>query len=346
MLYIHQHTCISPQKTFGDVDIDTLQLAVDNKLMALEQVYEGIPPAALRRMGKAVKMGIGAGLPVIKNNPSIEGIILGTSNGGMEDCIKFLNQIIDYDEGLLTPGNFVQSTPNAIASQLSMINKNRSYNITHVHRGLAFENALLDAAMMIDENPGKNYLLGGVDEISTYNFNIDFLDGWYKKEKISNTELYQSNTPASIAGEGAAMFLVNDNAAGAVAKLDSLKTLHTDDVALVTDQFNEFINKNTGKKIDLFLSGENGDSRILKFYESCESIVGRAVPVARFKHLCGEYPTASSFAFWLACYILHAQHLPAHLFKSSIGNSLYRNILLYNNYKGKQHSFLLVSMPD
>ena len=346
MLYIHQHTCISPQKTFGDVDIDTLQLAVDNKLMALEQVYEGIPPAALRRMGKAVKMGIGAGLPVIKNNPSIEGIILGTSNGGMEDCIKFLNQIIDYDEGLLTPGNFVQSTPNAIASQLSMINKNRSYNITHVHRGLAFENALLDAAMMIDENPGKNYLLGGVDEISTYNFNIDFLDGWYKKEKISNTELYQSNTPASIAGEGAAMFLVNDNAAGAVAKLNALKTLHTNDVGVVTEHLKEFIRKTPGNKIDLLLSGENGDSRLLKFYEACEAVIDPAIPMARFKHMCGEYPTASSFSFWLSCYILQQQQVPGHMFKNEKTTFTCNNILVYNNYKGKQHSFFLVSAAD
>ncbi len=325
------------------MDIDTLHESVDNKLLALEQVYEGIPPAALRRMGKAVKMGIGAGLPIVKNVSSIDGIILGTANGGMEDCIKFLNQIIDYDEGMLTPGNFVQSTPNAIASQLSMMNKNRSYNITHVHRGLAFENALQDAAMMVKENPGKNYLLGGVDEISTYNFNIDFLDGWYKKETISNKNLYKSQTHASIAGEGAAMFLVNDNAVGAAAKLNGLKTLHTDDAALVADQLNKFINRIPGKKIDLFLSGENGDSRLLKYYEGCEEILDPQIPVARFKHMSGEYPTASSFSFWLGCYILAKQHVPLHSLKKGSGNSLYKNILLYNNYKGRQHSFLLVS---
>ena len=343
MLYIHQHTCISPQKTFADVDLDLLHESVDNKLLALEQVYEGIPPAALRRMGKAVKMGIGAGLPIIKNNPSIDGIILGTSNGGMEDCIRFLNQIIDYDEGMLTPGNFVQSTPNAIASQLSMMNKNRSYNITHVHRGVAFENALLDAVMMLKENPGKNYLLGGVDEISAYNFNIDYLGGWYKKEKISNKDLYQSQTPASIAGEGAAMFLVNDDATGAVAKLSAMKTLHTDDVELVKGQLKAFINNNSDIKIDLFLSGENGDSRILKFYESCEAILDTETPVARFKHMCGEYPTASSFSFWLSCYILEHQRIPGAAFKKSTGKPVYKNILVYNSYKGRQHSFLLVS---
>ena len=117
MLYIHQHTCISPQQAFNDVNIETLKESAENKLKAIEPVYEGIPPGILRRMGKAVRMGVGAAVPLLKTNTAIDGIIIGTANGGMEDCIKFLNQIIDYDEGLLTPGNFVQSTPNAIAAQ-------------------------------------------------------------------------------------------------------------------------------------------------------------------------------------------------------------------------------------
>lgn len=343
MLHIHQHICISPQKTFAAADLDTLHDCVDNKLSALDDGYVSIPPAMLRRMGKAVKMGIGAGLPIMKNNPSIDGIIIGTANGGMEDCIKFLNQIIDFDEGMLTPGNFVQSTPNAIASQLSMMHKNRSYNITHVHRGLAFENALLDAVMMIKQNPGASYLLGGVDEISTYNFNIDYLDGWYKKEKISNRDLYSGNTPASIAGEGAAMFLVNNVKSGAVATLNALKTLHTDDVVEVTHQLKQFIADHVTGSIDLFLSGENGDNRTLKFYEACETEIAGSTPVARFKHMSGEYPTASAFSVWLACYMLQQQRTPAHLFKKGKDKPGYSTILIYNNYKGRQHSFFLVS---
>ncbi|RZM12149.1 MAG: hypothetical protein EOO88_45975 [Pedobacter sp.] len=124
-------------------------------------------------MGKAVRMGVGAAMPLLQHQEAVDGIIIGTANGGMEDCIKFLNQVIDYDEGLLTPGNFVQSTPNAVAGQLGLMTKNQCYNITHVHRGLSFEMALIDAMMQVKENPGKQYLLGSVDEISDYNFNID-----------------------------------------------------------------------------------------------------------------------------------------------------------------------------
>ena len=73
MLYIHQHTCISPQQTFVDADIESLKESVDNKLKAFEPAYEGIPHGILRRMGKAVRMGVGAAIPILKNNAAIDG---------------------------------------------------------------------------------------------------------------------------------------------------------------------------------------------------------------------------------------------------------------------------------
>jgi hypothetical protein len=345
MLYIHQHTCISPQQTFVDADINLLKGSIDNKLKAFEPAYEGIPAGILRRMGKAVRMGVGAAIPVLKNNTEIEGIIIGTANGGMEDCIKFLNQIIDYEEGLLTPGNFVQSTPNAIAAQVGLMTKNKSYNITHVHRGLAFETALIDAAMMVKENPAKNYLLGAVDEISSYNFNIDYLDGWYKKEIVSNKDLYESRTAASIAGEGAAMFLVNDQAKGAIARVKAIKTIHSTDEEQIQQEFKKFIQSHFpgNQKPDILLSGENGDFRLLKYYTACESVLPGAV-ILRYKHMSGEYPTSSSFAFWLCCNLLSQNQIPDHMIKGIKIKPEAKNIVVYNNYKGMQHAFAIIGI--
>ena len=341
-MYIHQHTCISPQQKNGAVHPEEINITADGKLLATEPVLEGIPPAMLRRMSKAVRMGIGTGLPLLKNNAA-DGIIIGTANGGMEDCIKFLNQIIDYDEGLLTPANFVQSTPNAIAGQLSQITKNRSYNATHVHSGLAFENALLDAQMLIGEHPGKSYLVGGVDEISSYNYNIDCHAGWYSRTK-TNEHLYTDKTPATIAGEGAAMFIINANPVNALAQIKAVSIFHSTDPKTVADRFKNFIAEwvpvtdNT-----IFLSGENGDFRQKPLYESCEEVFGSAIPVARFKHVTGEYPTASSFALWLACHALKEQSLPPHFYKNEHNLSQVDRIIIYNQYQGKQHSFIFVT---
>ena len=190
MMFIHDTTCISPQQTFlpntlAGIQPNELNQPVDHVLYAVEPAYENIPPGILRRMGRAVRFGVGAALPLLEDNKNaVDGIIIGTSMGGMQDCVKFLNQVIEYNEGTLTPTNFVQSTPNAIAGQLGLLNKNKGYNITHVHRGFSFENAMVDAAMLLEDHAGKRYLLGAVDEISSYNYNIERLDGWYKTSRM------------------------------------------------------------------------------------------------------------------------------------------------------------------
>mgnify|MGYP001570970148 CR=1 FL=1 len=240
-MYIHKSLCISPQHTFDKINLEDVVASVENKMIAIEPKYENIPLNILRRMGKAVRMGVGAAMPLVKYYPELNGIIIGTANGGMEDCIKFLYQVIKYDEGTLTPTNFVQSTNNAIAAQIGLSTHNNSYNITHVHRGLAFENSLLDAMMMLKENPDNTYLLGSVDEISSYNYNLERLGGWYKKEILRNSDLYKSNTPGTMAGEHASMFIVNDKKEGASAKVKALKTMHTDKAEEVKAQLKIFL---------------------------------------------------------------------------------------------------------
>ncbi|MEJ0104109.1 MAG: beta-ketoacyl synthase chain length factor [Bacteroidota bacterium] len=350
MFYIHQTSCISPQHTFGDADINKLAEPAEKRLQAIEPSYDAIPPGVLRRMGKVVRMGVGAAMPLLQNHPKPDGIIIGTATGGKDDCVKFLNQIIEYDEGMLTPINFVQSTPNAVASQIGLLTKNHGYNVSHLHLGLAFEFAMTDADMMLNENPLNNYLLGAVDDICTHHYYFEDKTGWYKKEDVSNKTLYETNpaatgSPGSIAGEAAAMFWVNGMEAGAVAKLQAVDTLHQADESIVKEKLQDFIEKYlpAGEKIDLLLTGENGDNRLLKYYSSCESVIKEDVTIARFKHMCGEYPTATAMGLWLCCDILQHQHIPDHMIKNAVVKSRYKNILMYNNYKGVQHSFILVS---
>lgn len=341
-MYIHAATCISPQQTFPEINLDVVRPPAGNKLSAIEPKYEGIPLGILRRMGRAVRFGVGAAMPLLQSPTKPNGIVIGTGNGGMEDCIKFLNQIIEYDEGALTPTNFVQSTPNAIAAQLGLMNKNTGYNITHVHRGLAFENALLDAQMLLKENPRHTYLLGGVEEISSYNYNIENLGGWYKKEPVSDEDLYTTGTPGSIAGEGAALFEVNNESQNAIARVKSFSAFHTSDIDEVGRQLQKFLAVLGGEKIDLLLSGENGDIRFTGYSNAVEELLPNT-GIARFKHIIGEYPSVSAAALWLACRLLKSRRIPPHMIKKPASPAV-NNILIYNHYKGLQHSFMLVSM--
>ena len=345
MLYIHQAICISPQQTFEDIDLESLRVPAQNKLEVLEPDYKGIPAGALRRMGKAIRMGVGAAMPIIRQ-VTPDGIIIGTANGGMEDCIKFLNQIIEYDEGLLTPGNFVGSTANAIAGQLGLIAKNHQYNITHVQSGLSFENALLDAALFVMENPSLQMLVGGVDEISDYNYNIDGLAGWYKQKAFTDPDFYKADSSGSIAGEGSAMFLVNGTSDNAIAKLDAIHFFHSTDAAIIAKELSAFLqNHVTGDPVDLFLTGENGDSRYAHYYEAGEAVISEDTTIARYKHYCGEFPTSSAIAVWLAAQMKNTGTVPPHFIKKMSGEIAPQKILIYNHYKATQQSFILLSLP-
>lgn len=351
MFYIKDATCISSQATYGQTDLEKYRLPVDNRVAAIEPSYDLIPDKILRRMGKAVRLGVGAAMPLIKNGVQPDGVIIGTANGGMEDCIKFLNQIIEYEEGMLTPTNFVQSTANAVAGQVGLLLKNTGYNITHVHRGHSFENAMIDAAMHLAKNTTHKILLGAVDEISAYNYNIDLLDGWYKTEPISLDAIYNTSTSGSYPGEGSAMFIVDSiNTKGSVA-VNALKTITSSDVAEVSEAFKEFIQKNNleSNPPDLYLSGENGDIRSVPFYSGCSSQLVPGIPVAVFKHISGEFATASAIALWLCYKILTSRDLPDHMIKirqavREQAPANYKRILLYNSFKTLQHSFLLCSV--
>jgi hypothetical protein len=346
MLYIHNTYCISAQQDLLQADIESINEVVDKKLLAIEPSYTQIPPGILRRMGKSIRMGVGAALPLMSETKDINGIIMGSANAGMDDCVKFLNQIVQYDEGQLTPGSFVQSTGNVIAGQLGLISKNKGYNITHIHLGLAFENALLDAMMQLNTNPSNAYLVGGVDEISPFHYNIETLAGAYKTAEISNKDLYESNSAGCIVGEGAAMFIVNGSADAAIAEVKAISTLHTNDKALVKQQLQLFLQKNLppGEDVDLFISGENGDNRTLPFYNTCETLLAADTTIVRYKHITGDYATASALGLWYACEFAQNQQVPPHMFKKKTSKTIYRNILLYNNFKGLQHSFLLISV--
>jgi beta-ketoacyl synthase-like protein len=351
MFYIQDATCISSQPTFRQGELSEYRYPEGNKLTVIEPSYDEIPEKILRRMGKAVRLGVGAAMPLIKRYGNPDGIIIGTANGGMEDCIKFLNQIIDYKEGMLTPTNFVQSTANAVAGQVGMLLKNNGYNITHVHRGHSFENAMLDAAMHLANNRGGNLLLGAVDEISAYNYNIDLLAGWFKTDRIADADIYDINTTGSYPGEGAAMFTVDNVRRKDSVKVEALTMITSDDADIVAGKFNHFLIANDLKTSSpcLYMSGENGDNRLEPFYQKCRSLLNADQPTVRFKHMSGEFATASAIAVWLAREILLTQSVPEHMWRNMAPQPLtvkngVKKILIYNNHKGIQHSVILCSI--
>lgn len=347
MIYIIDQTSISPQHTFDNAIFEGLVNAHEGtRYLATEPDYAGIIPAGLlRRMGKAVRMGVGSGLQLLQRHPNVQGIILGTANGGLEDCLKFLNQIVDYNEGTLTPTNFVQSTPNAVAGNLALTNKITGYNMTHVHKGLAFENALLDASLLLQEGKYTKLLVGSIEEISQYNYNIDSLNGFFKLEETSSESLLTSDTAGSVNGEGASWFVVSDEPGeGSFAEVVDMSQTANLNLDEVEDWISAFLRKNNyrANDIDLLLNGRSGDKDSDGFYNKIEDSLFADTSVATFKNLVGEYPTATAFAVWIASHLLNGESIPEKMIWQGMSPNGVGNILIYNHFRAEQHSLILL----
>jgi 3-oxoacyl-(acyl-carrier-protein) synthase len=343
-VFVNDSYCISPQQTTNQSFFDGEVISyTGNRYIAIEPAYGNLIPAGvLRRMGKAVRMGVGAGTPLINRNQGVDAIILGTANGGLEDCLKFLNQIVDYKEGTLTPTNFVQSTPNAVAGSLALMSRNTGYNITHVHKGLAFESALLDALLLLSEKGANKVLLGAVEEISEYNYNIDLLAGSFKVEEVTSESLFISDTAGTVCGEGAAMFVLsNEKTEQSKAEIVDVEQLTYPDQEGFLDKVHDFLNRNglAPGEIDTLILGVSGDNRNDHWFSWLQHAVFTESNVVTYKNWVGDYPTSSAFATWLATELISGKSVPGAT-GASVGTI--RNVLIYNHYKGVQHGFILL----
>lgn len=347
-MFIIDSSCISPQATIdGKIFEEGDVIAHSERFTAKEPSYkETIPMALLRRMSKLVRMSIGQALPMLQKNEAIEGVIFGSGNGSGENSGKFLNQIIDYKEGTLTPTNFVQSTSNAVAGSIALMGQITGYNNTHVNHSLSFESVLLDALMYTKDNPESKILIGAGEELSYMNYNIDERRGYYKKEIISSDRFYTSHTQGTIPGEGVALFTVTGQKTDeAIAQITDVAMIVSTDLKEITECLERFLLKNnlTNDDIDVVVSGFDGDEERAIAFDTILSKTSTNKPLIGFKHLSGEHLSSAGFATWFASKIIEGKNIPKSCFLNDIKEiSAPKTVLIYNSSDCRQHGFILV----
>jgi len=220
------------------------------------------------------------------------------------------------------------------------------YNLTYVHGPVSFEAALLDSMMWLAEHPGHQVLLGGAEELTDMHFRITDSADYWKKHPVESMKLLRYGSPGTIAGEGAAFFVVSGDPLGASSAIRGVMTLYKPgSTAIIEENILHFLEKQ-GKTlgvIDLILSGNNGDSRYDEIYAELSEGLFAGKPVAHFKHLCGEHYLASSFALWLADRIIRDGAIPEGLLMKEKSPVSPANILIYNQNNLIHHSMMLVS---
>ena len=350
--YINGMGCVSAQKTFQEGFVDNAEVNTSRNLLSVEvpNYKDYISPAAIRRMAKGVKNGIVASAMAMKeaNIDNVDAIITGSGMGCIEDSENFLKAIIDNNEEFLTPTSFIQSTHNTVAAQIALGMKCTGYNFTYVNGAISFESALLDAKSMIEAGDATSAMVGGVDEIAPHTMKLYELAGFIKSKEEVDVPLLKSAGTGAIFGEGATFFILEDQiTASTYAKLTDIEIFNHLSPSEVQKAAISFLEKNeiSISEVDAVILGYNGEADFDHYYNELAANVFPDILQLYYKHLSGEYNTASAFGLWIGANIIKTGTVPKIIKINQKERKNYKNILLYNQYRGRDHSFVLISSP-
>ena len=305
-------------------------------------------PIASRRMANGVKNGIVSSTLALEEAMLVlpDAIITGTGMGCIEDSDKFLKSIIDNNEEFLTPTSFIQSTHNTVGAQIALGLGCKGYNFTYVNGSVSFESALLDAILQIQSEEIKSVLVGAIEEMTDYTQSIFKLAGFIKPDNQFPYQVLESTSPGAVFGEGATFFaLENQKSATTYAEIVDVEIINRIEKEEVSTIIAEFLKRNNlaTQDIDAVVLGYNGDAEFDSYFKQFTENDFAKTTQLHYKHLSGEFNTASAFGLYIAANVLRSQQIPEILRVNQQTKKNYKNVLLYNQYRGIDHSFVLIS---
>ncbi|MDQ0067134.1 beta-ketoacyl synthase N-terminal-like domain-containing protein [Chryseobacterium lathyri] len=347
-VYINSASCISVQDTLKENFFQDLKADQSAQILkAVEPNYkEFIPPAMSRRMSKTVKMSSVASHHALKEAgiEQPDAIIVGTGMGCSQDSEKFLKNVIDNKEEFLTPTFFIQSTHNTVAGQIALGLQCHAYNFTYVNTSSSLEFSFLDAKLQINDGEADNILVGAADEQTNRTMELYCLNNTIKKEEDLPADYLHSETDGVIWGEGAAFFVLGkEKTENSYAKLKDIQIINRLDIEEVPSFIANFLTKNNVKHedIDVVILGFSSDAASDVYYAKAMDVFQNSA-LLYYKHLSGEFNTASGFSTFMACHILKEQQIPGVMRINPEKKAEIRNILLYNHLAGSDHNLTLL----
>lgn len=346
-IYINGISSVSPQPE-EIFEVGNPRVYRENILTSLAQDYKSlIKPMMLRRMSKAVKMGLYCAKKSLLEAQIImpDAILVGTGQGCLQDTEKFMTNMLESEDALLSPTSFIQSTHNTVGGQIALDLKCKAYNMTFTQSSVSFESALLDVLLQFEEKNTANILVGGVDEISQEFTGFQKLDAQIKKENINNLDLYNSKSAGTIISESAAFFsLGSEKTISSYAVFKDVEIINSIEPSYLDSKINQFLKRNNTSisKIDAVILGRNGDVRFDHYYDELQNGIFSDKCQVGFKHLVGENNSVSSYTFWLASRILKEKKIPQIFKLNTLHCTNPQNILIYNQYLGRNHGLILL----
>jgi 3-oxoacyl-[acyl-carrier-protein] synthase II len=281
-------------------------------------------------------------------------VAMGTGLGASIATAAFVEPVIADESAAPSPQRFTNAVHNALASQVAIEFTARGLNSTVTHREISFEAALWHAQQEIEAGNADYALAGGADELTPYVLSAGLRWGWWGAEAVPLRPLAAlSGRHQAMPGEGAAMFClgragaVPDALAEVVAV--SFGRYATDPSGgIAAEREVEWIERELAargvslRQVDVILTGANGVARLDAMYTAVARRLGAAIPHGCYKHLCGEYHTASAFGMAVAAGLVSKRIVPAALL---VPDSDYRVALLYTLSPGGTRALVCVARP-
>jgi hypothetical protein len=197
------------------------------------------------------------------------------------------------------------------------------HNQTFTHQSFSLESAVLDAQMLLAENPDQTILVGGVDEITEASHAL-----------MQRAGIFGRGVPH---GEGGFFFVcTSEKQTGSYAQIVDQRTLFKPES--IEKELQHFLKANEvdSAEIDLVLFGgmdqpwDEEANKAVKLLFPSDKIIA-------YKKYCGEFTTSMGFAVWLGASLLKGkQVLPLG------GSDTPKKNLIYNPYLGHHHSLILL----
>jgi hypothetical protein len=165
-----------------------------------------------------------------------------------------------------------------------------------------------------------------------------------KKEENLPVDFLNSETEGVIWGEGASFFVLGKNKTeSSYARLTDIQIINKLDLEETQQFIEDFLAKNnlTNKDIDAVILGFSGDVKSDVYYKNAMGLFENSA-LLYYKHLSGEFNTASGFSTFMACHILKNQEIPEVMMINDLKKEEIKNILLYNHLGGNDHSLILL----
>lgn len=321
-IYIAACKQISAQQPLCEEWFDNPIIHTEPYVRAIDPDFKTfISPIAARRMGLILKRAVATSTTALQEarieNP--DAIITATGLGCINNTEIFLKALTQQGESCLQPTYFINSTHNTIGSYIAVQRHCHAYNNTHVHRGISFESAILDAVMQFELGKINNALVGAHDEMTPDYFNLLQRVGFWK---------------GTFAGETAMSMVLKREGEIELAGINLLYKPSTRQLVESAERL--CVNKGiTLSEIDLIVTGRSQDPDNNKPYQDLEEHLALTDKSTSYKHIFGHSFTSSAYGLYYAYECLRRGR--------DIQGREVHNILLYNHFENKDHSLTLLT---